>query len=99
MAVTISLSQSFANATVRDAYLLDYSKIHMLDIYSDTVLDGQGNVVTLGTIVQQSKVLPAIEKHIFAQGKEDVINYRAGMAGKTATATAKAAAKAELNGV
>ena len=97
MPVSINLTFTFSTAAVRDNALLDYSKIHGLDIYSDTVYDGQGNVLVLGTTVQQSKVIPAIEKHLFKLAKIDIVNYRAGNAGKTASANAATAANAELN--
>ena len=97
MAVSINLTFTFSNATVRDNALLDYSKVHLLDIYSDTIYNPDGSVLQLGTIVQQNKVIPAIEKHLFKLAKADVVNYRAGNAGKAAHAAAFASANTELS--
>jgi hypothetical protein len=98
MPVSVNFSFTFSNATVRDSALLDYAKIHGLDIYSDSIINPvTGEVLTLGSSVQQSKVVPAIEKHLFNLAKSDIVNYRAGLAAKTAHGNAKAAASSELN--
>ena len=95
--VQVGLTFTFASAAQRDAALLDIAKIYLLDIYSDTVYDGQGNVIVLGTTIQQNKVIPAVRDHVAKQLKQAIVDYRAGKEGRDAAAAKRASENAALN--
>ena len=86
-AASFTVSFNFATSAARGAALVDYAKAHGLDIYSDAEQ----------TVVDNAKVMPAVNSFMRQQFKADVVTFRRTNAAKVAGAAQAASDDAALN--
>jgi hypothetical protein len=97
MPTTVTINLQFKTDAQRDAALLDYCRVLELDIYSDTVRDPvTGEITSKGTIIDPTKVLPAVRGEMARQMRETVVSYRASIAARDAARTKRTQETADL---